>query len=113
MRLSVLDLVPVRTDQSTSDALAATTHLAQTADRLGYTRYWIAEHHNMPAVAATSPPVVIAHLAAQTTQLRLGSGGVMLPNHAPLAVAESSPCWRPRTPGGSTSASAAHPVPTR
>jgi luciferase family oxidoreductase group 1 len=87
MRLSVLDLVPVRTDQSTSDALAATTDLAQTADRLGYTRYWLAEHHNMPAVAATSPPVLIAHLAAQTSQLRLGSGGVMLPNHAPLAVA--------------------------
>jgi alkanesulfonate monooxygenase SsuD/methylene tetrahydromethanopterin reductase-like flavin-dependent oxidoreductase (luciferase family) len=64
MRLSVLDLVPVRTDQTTSDALAATTQLAQTADRLGYTRYWVAEHHNMPAVAATSPPVLIAHLAA-------------------------------------------------
>src|ERR1700752_4073386 len=88
MRLSVLDLVPVRTDQSTSDALAATTHLAQTADRLGYTRYWLAEKPNMPAVAATSPPVLIAHLAAQTSQLRLGSGGGMLPNPAPLAVAE-------------------------
>ena len=86
MRLSVLDLVPVRTDQSTSDALAATTRLAQTADRLGYTRYWVAEHHNMPSVAATSPPVLIAHLAGQTSQLRLGSGGVMLPNHAPLAL---------------------------
>src|SRR6476620_8897698 len=78
MRLSVLDLVPVRTDQTTSDALAATTHLAQTADRLGYTRYWLTEHHNMPAVAATSPPVLIAHLAAQTSQLRLGSGAVRL-----------------------------------
>ena len=99
MRLSVLDLVPVRTDQSTSDALAATTHLAQTADRLGYTRYWIAEHHNMPAVAATSPPVVIAHLAAQTTQLRLGSGGVMLPNHAPLAVAEQFALLEAAHPG--------------
>ena len=88
MRLSVLDLVPVRTDQSTSDALAASTQLAQTADRLGYTRYWVAEHHNMPSVAATSPPVLIAHLAANTSQIRVGSGGVMLPNHAPLAVAE-------------------------
>src|SRR6478735_1469835 len=77
MRLSVLDLVPVRTDQSTSDALAASTALAQTADRLGYTRYWIAEHHNMPSVAATSPPVLIAHLAANTARIRLGSGGVM------------------------------------
>src|SRR5262245_23713732 len=99
MRLSVLDLVPVRTDQSTSDALAATTHLAQTADRLGYTRYWLAEHHNMPAVAATSPPVLIAHLAAQTSQLRLGSGGGMLPNHAPLAVAEQFALLEAAHPG--------------
>jgi luciferase family oxidoreductase group 1 len=99
MRLSVLDLVPVRTDQSTSDALAATTHLAQTADRLGYTRYWLAEHHNMPAVAATSPPVLIAHLAAQTSQVRLGSGGVMLPNHAPLAVAEQFALLEAAHPG--------------
>jgi len=99
MQLSVLDLVPVRTDQSTSDALAATTHLAQTADRLGYTRYWIAEHHNMPAVAATSPPVLIAHLAAQTSRLRLGSGGVMLPNHAPLAVAEQFALLEAAHPG--------------
>src|SRR5258708_237534 len=99
MRLSVLDLVPVRTDQSTSDALAATTHLAQTADRLGYTRYWLAEHHNMPSVAATSPPVLIAHLAAHTTQIRLGSGGVMLPNHAPLAVAEQFALLEAAHPG--------------
>src|SRR5262245_66173851 len=99
MRLSVLDLVPVRTDQSTSEALAATTHLAQTADRLGYTRFWLAEHHNMPAVAATSPPVLIAHLAAQTSQLRLGSGGVMLPNHAPLAVAEQFALLEAAHPG--------------
>jgi luciferase family oxidoreductase group 1 len=99
MRLSVLDLVPVRTDQTTSDALAATTHLAQTADRLGYTRYWLAEHHNMPAVAATSPPVLIAHLAAQTSQLRFGSGGVMLPNHAPLAVAEQFALLEAAHPG--------------
>ncbi|TXL62043.1 LLM class flavin-dependent oxidoreductase [Aeromicrobium terrae] len=88
MRLSVLDLVPVRTDQTTGDALAASVRLAQTADRLGFERYWVAEHHNMPAVAATSPPVLIAHLAAQTSSIRIGSGGVMLPNHAPLAVAE-------------------------
>ncbi len=99
MRLSVLDLVPVRTDQSTSDALAATVQLAQTADRLGYTRYWLAEHHNMPAVAATSPPVLIAHLAAQTSHVRLGSGGVMLPNHAPLAVAEQFALLEAAHPG--------------
>ena len=99
MRLSVLDLVPVRTDQSTADALAATVQLAQTADRLGFTRYWVAEHHNMPSVGATSPPVLIAYLAAQTSQLRLGSGGVMLPNHAPLAVAEQFALLEAAAPG--------------
>jgi luciferase family oxidoreductase group 1 len=99
MRLSVLDLVPVRTDQTTSDALAASLRLAQTADRLGYTRYWVAEHHNMPAVAATSPPVLIAYLAAHTSQLRVGSGGVMLPNHAPLAVAEQFSLLEAAYPG--------------
>jgi luciferase family oxidoreductase group 1 len=99
MRLSVLDLVPVRTDQTTADALAATVDLAQTADRLGFTRYWVAEHHNMPSVGATSPPVLIAYLAAQTTQLRLGSGGVMLPNHAPLAVAEQFALLEAAAPG--------------
>jgi luciferase family oxidoreductase group 1 len=99
MRLSVLDLVPVRSDQSTSDALAASTQLAQAADRLGYTRYWVAEHHNMPSVAATSPPVLIAHLAANTSQIRLGSGGVMLPNHAPLAVAEQFALLEAAHPG--------------
>jgi luciferase family oxidoreductase group 1 len=99
MRLSVLDLVPVRTDQSTADAVAATVRLAQTADRLGYTRYWLAEHHNMPSVGATSPPVLIAYLAAQTAQIRLGSGGVMLPNHAPLAVAEQFALLEAAAPG--------------
>ncbi|MBJ7338024.1 LLM class flavin-dependent oxidoreductase [Mycolicibacterium sp.] len=99
MRLSVLDLIPVRSDQSTSDALAATVHLAQTADDLGYTRFWVAEHHNMPAVAASSPPVVLAYLAAQTRQVRLGSGGVMLPNHAPLAVAEQFALLEAAAPG--------------
>jgi luciferase family oxidoreductase group 1 len=99
MRLSVLDLVPVRSDQSTADAVAATVRLAQNADRLGYTRYWLAEHHNMPSVGATSPPVLIAYLAAQTAQLRLGSGGVMLPNHAPLAVAEQFALLEAAAPG--------------
>ncbi|OHV04381.1 LLM class flavin-dependent oxidoreductase [Mycobacterium talmoniae] len=99
MRLSVLDLVPVRTDQTTADALAATVRLAQTADRLGFTRFWVAEHHNMPSVGATSPPVLLAYLAAQTTQLRLGSGGVMLPNHAPLAVAEQFALLEAAAPG--------------
>ncbi len=86
--LSVLDLVPVREDQTTSDALSATRALARVADGLGYRRYWLAEHHNMPAVAATNPPVLIAMVAAVTERIRVGSGGVMLPNHAPLVVAE-------------------------
>ncbi|MDP9391461.1 MAG: LLM class flavin-dependent oxidoreductase [Actinomycetota bacterium] len=86
--LSVLELATVGTGQSSADALAFTARVAQAADRLGYTRLWVAEHHNMPAVASTNPPVLIAHLAAITERIRIGSGGVMLPNHAPLVVAE-------------------------
>jgi len=86
--LSVLDLAPVGRGQTPADALAASLRLAQEAERLGYLRFWVAEHHNMPGIASSSPPVLIAHLAAGTTTLRLGSGGLMLPNHSPLAVAE-------------------------
>ncbi|RLV56688.1 LLM class flavin-dependent oxidoreductase [Aeromicrobium phragmitis] len=99
MKLSVLDLVPVRSDQTTGDAFAATVELVQAADALGYERYWVAEHHNMPAVAATSPPVLIAQLAARTERIRIGSGGVMLPNHAPLAVAEQFALLEAAHPG--------------
>lgn len=97
--LSVLDLVPVRSDQRTGDAIAASRSLAQVADELGYTRYWVAEHHNMPAVAATNPPVLIAILAAATERIRVGSGGVMLPNHAPLVVAEQFALLEAAHPG--------------
>ncbi|HEV7869649.1 MAG TPA: LLM class flavin-dependent oxidoreductase [Modestobacter sp.] len=86
--LSVLELATVGSGQSTADALANTVTVAQVADRLGYRRIWVAEHHNMPAVASTNPPVLIAHLAAVTERIAVGSGGVMLPNHAPLVVAE-------------------------
>jgi luciferase family oxidoreductase group 1 len=86
--LSVLDLAVVSAGATTADALAATTELAQRADALGYHRFWVAEHHNMPLVASTTPPVLMAHLAARTTTIRIGSGGIMLPNHAPLIVAE-------------------------
>jgi luciferase family oxidoreductase group 1 len=99
MRLSDLDLVPVRTDQSTPDALAATRRLAQVADAAGFHRYWLAEHHNMPAVAATNPPVLIALVAAATERIRVGSGGVMLPNHAPLVVAEQFALLEAAHPG--------------
>ena len=97
--LSVLDLVPVRSDQRTGDALAASRSLARTADAAGYTRYWVAEHHNMPAVAATNPPVLIAMLAAATERIRVGSGGVMLPNHEPLVVAEQFALLEAAFPG--------------
>jgi luciferase family oxidoreductase group 1 len=86
--LSVLDLSVVRLGGSTADALIDTTRLAQCADRLGFARFWVAEHHNMATVASTTPSVLIAHLAAATERIRVGSGGVMLPNHAPLAIAE-------------------------
>ena len=86
--LSVLDLAIVGRGSTPSDALDGSRRLAQEAERLGFHRYWVAEHHNMPGIASSSPPVLIAHLAAHTTTLRLGSGGVMLPNHSPLVVAE-------------------------
>jgi luciferase family oxidoreductase group 1 len=97
--LSVLDLVPVRTDQSTRDALGASLSLARTADELGYERYWVAEHHNMPAVAATNPPVLIGLIAGATSRIRVGSGGVMLPNHAPLVIAEQFALLEAAFPG--------------
>ncbi len=86
--LSVLDLATVGTGSDAARALADTTRTAVEAERLGYRRLWVAEHHSMPAVASSAPAVLIAHLAAATTTLRVGSGGVMLPNHAPLVIAE-------------------------
>jgi luciferase family oxidoreductase group 1 len=97
--LSVLDLVPVRSDQASRDAVAATLSLARVADELGYRRYWLAEHHNMPAVAATNPPVLIGLVAGATRDIRVGSGGVMLPNHAPLVVAEQFALLEAAYPG--------------
>ncbi len=86
--LSVLDLVPVAAGSTASDALAASTALARRTEELGFRRYWVAEHHGMPGVAGSAPAVLIAHLAAATSTIRVGSGGVMLPNHQPLVVAE-------------------------
>ena len=97
--LSVLDLVPVRSDQTSADAVAATLALARTADELGFHRYWLAEHHNMPAVAATNPPVLVGLVASATRGMRVGSGGVMLPNHAPLVVAEQFALLEAAFPG--------------
>jgi luciferase family oxidoreductase group 1 len=86
--LSVLDLAPVAEGTDNATALAQTTALARRTEELGYHRFWVAEHHNMPGIASSAPAVLIAHLAAATSTIRLGSGGVMLPNHAPLVVAE-------------------------
>jgi len=86
--LSVLDLAMATTADSTSSALNNALKLAAHADKLGFERFWVAEHHNMNTVASTNPAVLIAHLAAKTNRIRLGSGGVMLPNHAPLVIAE-------------------------
>ena len=86
--LSVLDLVPVGEGSSPAAALGHSVRLARLVERLGYRRLWVAEHHNMPGIASSSPAVLIAHLAASTSTLRLGAGGVMLPNHSPLVVAE-------------------------
>lgn len=86
--LSVLDLAIVSRGSTSSRALRDTTALAQRAEALGCQRFWVAEHHNMPSVASTSPPVLMAHLAASTNRIRIGSGGIMLPNHPALVVAE-------------------------
>lgn len=89
----------MRRGQSSAEAVAASVALARAADRLGFTRYWFAEHHNMPAVASTTPPVLIAATAARTERIRVGSGGVMLPNHAPLVVAEQFAALEALAPG--------------
>lgn len=86
--LSVLDLAPVPEGASASEVLCRTVDLARLAERLGYSRLWFAEHHGMPSVASSAPEILIGHIASATTTLRVGSGGVMLPNHAPLKVAE-------------------------
>jgi len=86
--LSVLDLSPIVQGGSAADAFRRTLELAQHVERRGYTRFWVAEHHNMPGIASAATAVLIAHVGAGTTTLRIGAGGIMLPNHAPLQVAE-------------------------
>ena len=86
--LSVLDLAPIAPGESAGDSIAASVALAQTAEAHGYRRVWYAEHHNMPSIASSAPAVLISHIGAKTTSIRLGAGGVMLPNHSPLAIAE-------------------------
>ena len=88
-RLSVLDLSPVSAGSTSAQALRNTINLAQLADELGYTRYWLAEHHNTALIASSVPEIMIAQVATATKRIRVGSGGVMLPNHSPLKVAEA------------------------
>jgi luciferase family oxidoreductase group 1 len=86
--LSILDLVPVIVGETPREALRKSLDLAQHAERFGYTRYWVAEHHNMTGIASAATSVVIGYLAGGTSTIRVGSGGIMLPNHAPLVIAE-------------------------
>jgi luciferase family oxidoreductase group 1 len=88
MKLSVLDLSPVGTTVAPSQAIRDSIALARHAEALGYTRYWFAEHHNMASIATSAPEVLIAHAAAVTSRIRLGAGGMMVPNHAPLHLVE-------------------------
>src|SRR6187200_441907 len=86
--LSILDLSPVSAGSTAAQALRNSLDLARLADDLGFARYWVAEHHNLPSIASSAPDIMIGQIAAITRHMRIGSGGVMLPNHAPLMVAE-------------------------
>src|SRR3954447_3837536 len=86
--LSVLDLAPIARGETAGSSIAASVALAQTAEAHGYERVWYAEHHNIPTIASSATSVLIAHVGAHTRTIRLGAGGVMLPNHAPLLIAE-------------------------
>ncbi|TCN21502.1 LLM class flavin-dependent oxidoreductase [Mesobacillus foraminis] len=88
IKLSVLDLSPIIKGGTASDSYRNTLDLAQNAEKLGYHRYWLAEHHNMPGIASSATSIVIGHVAAGTSTIRVGSGGIMLPNHSPLVIAE-------------------------
>src|SRR3954452_23265720 len=97
--LSVLDLSPVDAGSSSGQALQSTIKLAQLADRLGYTRYWLAEHHNTSMLASSTPEIMIGHVAQATERIHVGSGGIMLPNHSPLKVAETFRVLEALAPG--------------
>ncbi|MET7715711.1 LLM class flavin-dependent oxidoreductase [Streptomyces sp. NPDC005407] len=97
--LSVLDLVTVGVGRTATNALRTSVDIARLAESRGFNRHWVAEHHSMPGVASSSPAVILAHLAAHTERIRLGSGGVMLPNHAPLVIAEQFGTLEALAPG--------------
>src|SRR5215470_10724525 len=98
-RFSVLDLAPVRVGGTIDEAFRNMVDLAQHAERWGFTRFWIAEHHNMPGIASAATSVLIGHVAGRTSTIRVGSGGVMLPNHAPLVIAEQFGTLETLSPG--------------
>ena len=88
-KLSLLDLVAIREGGTVAEALAISRETARHVEKLGFTRYWLAEHHNMPGIASSATAVLVGHIAGATERIRVGSGGIMLPNHAPLVVAEA------------------------
>ena len=98
--LSILDLSPVSAGSTAAQALRNSLDLARLADGLGFTRYWVAEHHNLPAIASSAPDIMIGQIASMTRNMRVGSGGIMLPNHAPLMVAERFKVLEALYPGG-------------
>ena len=85
---SILDLSPVAEGSTVSQSLASSARMAQKAEEFGYKRFWLAEHHGMPGIASAATAVVIGHVGAATKRIRIGSGGIMLPNHSPLVIAE-------------------------
>lgn len=97
--LSVLDLVTVGQGRTATQALRTSVDIAKLTESRGFHRFWVAEHHSMPGVASSSPAVILAHIAAHTDRIRLGSGGVMLPNHAPLVIAEQFGTLEAMAPG--------------
>ncbi|MFD4590825.1 LLM class flavin-dependent oxidoreductase [Streptomyces rubiginosohelvolus] len=97
--LSVLDLVTVGQGRTATQALRTSVEIAKLTESRGFHRFWVAEHHSMPGVASSSPAVILAHIAAHTERIRLGSGGVMLPNHAPLVIAEQFGTLEAMAPG--------------
>lgn len=92
LKLSILDQSPVSEGQSAEEALKNTVELAQSAEKWGYTRFWVSEHHDTYSLAGSSPEVLLAYLAAKTEHIRVGSGGVMLPHYSPYKVAEKFSC---------------------
>ena len=109
---SLLDLSPVPMGGDVSQALRNTLDLARHAEALGYRRFWLAEHHSMPGIASAATSVVIGHVAAGTSRIRVGAGGIMLPNHSPLVIAEQFGTLEALFPGASIWGSGARPAPT-